>query len=80
MDQITAVRKPFPVSVSVRAIGDSERTALARAACLLVSSINDRFRTFGARLMAALETSKQREGERIIRRYRHLIHIQHPEI
>ena len=80
MDQITAVRKPFPaaISVSARAIGDSEQTLLARASYSLVSSINDRFRKFGARFMAALDASKRREGERLIRRYRHL--IDEPEI
>jgi hypothetical protein len=55
------------------AIPGGERTIFASTVLSFVGAINERGKTLVARFMTALDESKRREADRLIRRYQHLI-------
>jgi hypothetical protein len=61
------------VQSSMTAIPGGERTIFASTVLSFVGAINERGKTLVARFMTALDESKRREADRLIRRYQHLI-------
>ncbi len=64
----------MPPQTSMRAKFNYERSSLVQSASVTPGyRVNRCRRAFFARLMSALDESRRREADRIIRQYRHLI-------